>query len=496
MKGLNLAKLLAIDIGAESGRAILGILEDGILKLKEIHRFQNGPINIMGSYHWNIYQLYQEIIKAITICVEEEKVQPDSIGIDTWGVDYGLLNKDGNMIGLPYAYRDSRTDMAIEKFSKLLPKDKIYQLTGIQFMQFNTLFQLFAEKENSESIFNEAASLLFMPDIFSYLLTGKKKSEFTFATTSQLYNPQNNDWDEELFSALGIPIDIMQEIVQPGSIIGYTTKHIQNQTGVNEIPVIAVASHDTGSAIAAIPASGNDWAYLSSGTWSLMGIESRHSIINEKTYQYNFTNEGGVEHTFRVLKNIVGLWLLQQCKKSWSKEKNYTYDELTVLASKSSDFTAIIDPDDPTFFNPQDMPSAIIEYCQRTNQRIPEKYGDFVQIILQSLALKYRYVLDQLNEISVNKINRLYVTGGGIRNKVLNQYIANATGLEVITALAEGTAAGNVLVQAMALGEINSLTVIRQIVNRSIETHSYHPQQTKEWNQAYDTFLKLIKDLK
>lgn len=487
-----MVKLLAIDIGAESGRAILGSLENGVLKLKEIHRFQNGPINILGSLHWNIYHLYQEIIKSITICVEQEKVQPNSIGIDTWGVDYALLNQDGKLIGLPYAYRDSRTNKAIDKFSGIMAKDKIYQLTGIQFMQFNTLFQLFAEKENSNTIFSKVASLLFMPDIFNYLLTGIKKSEFTFATTSQLCNPRNNNWDDEIFAALGISKNIMQDIVQSGTVIGYISKHIQNQTGVKEIPVIAVASHDTSSAIAAIPAMSNDWAYLSSGTWSLMGIESKHAIINEKTYHYNFTNEGGVDQTFTVLKNITGLWLLQECRKLWSKETEMSYDQLVELTLKSSRFSAFINPDDQAFFNPDNMPSAIGEFCRKTNQQIPEKYGDFVEIILESLALKYRYVLDQLNELSSNKINRLYITGGGIRNKILNQYIANATGLEVVTALSEGTAAGNTLVQAKALGIVNSLTEIRQVVNRSIETKSYHPQQTNEWNQAYSLFLKLI----
>jgi rhamnulokinase len=487
-----MVKLLAIDIGAESGRAILGTLEDGILKLKEIHRFQNGPINILGSLHWNIYHLYQEIIKSIAICVKIEKVQPDSIGIDTWGVDYLLMNKDEKPIGLPYAYRDSRTDKAIEKFSAIMAKDKIYELTGIQFMQFNTLFQLFAEKENSDSIFNEAATLLFIPDIFNYLLTGVKKSEFTFATTSQLYNPQKNNWDDELFTALGISKDIMQDIVQPGTIIGHINKHIQKQTGVNQIPVIAVASHDTGSAIAAIPAMGNGWAYLSSGTWSLMGIESKYAIINEKTYQYNFTNEGGVDQTFTVLKNITGLWLLQECRKSWSKKKDISYDHLVELALKSSRFVSFINPDDQAFFNPLDMPSAIKEFCQRTNQQIPENLGGFVQIILESLALKYRHVLDQLNEISANRINRLYITGGGIQNILLNQYIADATGLEVVTALSEGTAAGNTLVQAKALGITNSLTEIRQVISRSIETQSYQPKQTNEWNQAYTRFLKLL----
>lgn len=485
-------KLLAIDIGAESGRAILGILDQGKVDLKEIHRFPNDPISISGSSHWNIYNLYSEIINAIKICVEQEKIELNAIGIDTWGVDYALLNKNGDLIGLPHTYRDSRTNGTIDEFSQLISKNRIYDLTGIQFLQLNTLFQLFAEKKYSPSKIDETTDLLFMPDIFNYLLTGVKKSEFTFATTSQLYNPIKKDWDDELFNALGISKNIMQEIVQPGTVIGYLSKHIQNLTGIKEIPVIAVASHDTGSAVAAIPGVGEDWAYLSSGTWSLMGIESREAIISEKTHRYNFTNEGGVEHTFRVLKNIVGLWLLQQCKKSWDRERSYTYDELTNLALDSSKFTAYVNSDDYTFFNPEDMPSAIKEYCTASNQRIPKTHGEFVQIILQSLALKYRNVMDQLHEISAKKINKLYITGGGIQNKILNQYIADATGIEVITALSEGTAAGNILVQALALGEIGSLFELRQIINRSIKTQIYHPRQSQEWDQAYDKFLKLL----
>jgi len=446
----------------------------------------------LGSLHWNIYQLYREIIKALAICVETEKIQPDAIGIDTWGVDYALLNRDGNFIGLPYAYRDSRTDQAIEEFSQLFSKHKIYQLTGIQFLQFNTLFQLYAERKNSDTIFNQATDLLFMPDIFNYLLTGVKTSEFSFATTSQLYNPEKNDWDDELFSALGISGVIMQEIVQPGTIIGYVHDNIQKQTDINEIPVVAVASHDTGSAIAAIPAAGEDWAYISSGTWSLMGIESKKPIISEKSYQYNFTNEGGVDHTFRVLKNIMGLWLLQQCKKAWQKEKDFSYDELVALAAQAPQLITFVDPDDPAFFNPEDMPTAMLDYCKKTSQNTPEKYGEFVRIILQSLALKYRYVLDQLREISATPIKRLYITGGGIQNRLLNQSIANATGIETIIALAEGTAVGNIMVQAMALGEVQSLAEIRQVINHSIETQVYYPQQVNEWDQAYHNFLKLI----
>ncbi len=298
---------LAIDMGAESGRAILGTIKNQKLSMKEIYSFPNSPIHILGSVHWNVNQLYKEILAALTICAKNEKCRPESIGIDTWGVDYGLLNSEGDFIGTPYAYRDKRTDRAIEEFSDVIPKEQIYHLTGIQLLQFNTLFQLFAEKKQNPSLFEHAADLLFMPDIFNYFLTGIKKSEFSFATTSQLYNPLKDKWEEQLFKALDIPVTLMQEIVQPGTMIGPISDSVCEQTGIDPIPVVAVASHDTGSAIAAIPALEDDCAYISTGTWSLIGIESKMPIITEKSYQYNFTNEGGVDHIFRILKNIVGL---------------------------------------------------------------------------------------------------------------------------------------------------------------------------------------------
>jgi rhamnulokinase len=485
-------RFLAIDLGAESGKSILGIYDEEKVILKEIYRFPNSTINIMGSLHWNILQLYKEIIQSLIICGENEGFKPDAIGIDTWGVDYALLSREGYFLGIPYAYRDKRTNNAVEEFVKDFSQEQIYNLTGIQFLQFNTLFQLYAEKKNHPLIFNSACDLLFMPDIFNYLLTGTKRSEFSFATTSQLFNPRKNEWVDELFIALGVSKSIMQEVVPPGTIIGYISEHIGRQTGIKDIPVVAVASHDTASAVAAIPAAGKNWAYISSGTWSLMGIENDWPIINKKSYQYNFTNEGGVGSTFRVLKNITGLWLLQQCKKSWKNQRDYSYDDLITLASKAPLCKVFIDPDHSAFFNPENMPTAISDYCRDTGQQVPEDHGECVQIILQSLALKYRYVLEQLQEISSKKIEKIYVTGGGIQNQLLNQYIANATGVRVITALAEGTAAGNIMVQAMALEEIDSPAGIRKVINNSIETQHYEPQQVVEWNEAYTHFLNFI----
>jgi rhamnulokinase len=485
-------KFLAFDIGAESGRALLGNLKDNKIELKEIHRFPNGMMNVLGHYHWNIYRLYEEIQKSLEICAIEEKVMPEAIGIDTWGVDYALLAKDGSILEVPFAYRDPRTNSAIEEFFTIVPRKKIYELTGNQFLQFNTLFQLYAAKRDKSPILEMATDLLFMPDVLNYMITGIKKSEFTYATTSQLYNPMKNDWEDELFKALDISRSIMQEIVSPGTILGDLHEAICRQVGIDPLPVIAVAAHDTGSAIAAIPAAGTNWAYISSGTWSLMGIESAKPLISPKTLEYNLTNEGGVGYTFRVLKNIMGLWLLQQCRKSWS-DQNYDYGTLVELAKTASPFKAFLDPEAPDFLNPDDMPTAIAGYCRRTGQYEPASHAEVVRMILESLALKYRFTLDQLKDVSPFNIEKIYIIGGGVQNKTLCQFTANATGLPVIAALVEGTAVGNIMVQAMALGYVNSLREIRKVIGNSFEPTVYEPQQVQQWENAYDNFLTIIK---
>ncbi|MBN1181216.1 MAG: rhamnulokinase [Bacteroidales bacterium] len=484
---------LAIDIGAESGRGILGTLKDGKLTVKEIHRFTNGPHNVLGSLHWNILHLYEESIQAIINCVQNENVQPNAIGVDTWGVDYALLNKKGSFLDMPFAYRDSRTDNAIEEFTKIIPKERIYELTGIQFMQFNTLFQLFADKESRPCTLSAATDLLFMPDILNYVLTGQKVTDFSFATTSQLFNPNKMDWEDELLDALGISKSIMQKVVLPGTVIGNMIDNLCLQTGVKKLPVVAVASHDTGSAIAAIPAQGDDWAYISSGTWSLMGIESKHPIINETSYKYNITNEGGVEKTIRVLKNIMGLWLLQRTKAAWDKEKQYTYPELVELAKGAPQFKSFVDPDDSTFLYPENMAVAIHDFCKKTGQPVPANHAETVQCIFQSLAMKYRDTIDQLRDLSKKPLKKLYVTGGGSKNELLNQYIANATGAEVIAALPEGTAVGNIMVQAMAMGDVKDLEEIREVISRSFPLKSFKPENINAWEEAYQNYKKHTK---
>jgi len=386
-RDMNKKHFLAFDLGASSGRAILGTLESGKLKLKEVHRFKNQMSRIHGNYYWNIYNLFDELKTGLKKCISEFGVQPDSIGVDTWGVDYSLVSKSGQLIGLPFAYRDHRTDNAIEDFFKVLPKKETYLLSGIQFMQFNTLFQLFASKQEKHSRLNIAESLLFTPDTLNYLFTGIKKNEYTIASTSQLLKPGKAEWETKLFEAAEISTELVEEIIQPGTEVGNILTEIQEDTGSKEIPCIAVASHDTASAIASVPADGGNWAYLSSGTWSLLGIESAEPLVSEQTLGMNFTNEGGVEGTTRFLKNIMGMWLIQECKRIWDKEIVLDWQAIVDLSKDAKPFKSLINPDHSTFLNPGNMPLAIQEYCKQTNQPVPETKGEIARCIYDSLVL-------------------------------------------------------------------------------------------------------------
>lgn len=481
---------LAFDLGAESGRAILGTLEDNKISLRELTRFPTGMLFVNGHYRWNIYRFYEEMLVAMSKA-SAQKFKPLSVGFDTWGVDFALLAEDGSFLDMPVCYRDSRTDGMMEAFFRLIPREEVYQLTGIQFMQLNTLFQLYSLVHSQSPLLKYAAHCLFVPDIFHYLFTGVKKSEFTFATTSQLFNPIKNTWETKFFDVMQLPVSLMQEIVQPGTFIGDLKQEIGKKTGLGQLPVVAVATHDTGSAIAAIPARGRNWAYISSGTWSLMGIESSVPVINEKTYAFNLTNEGGVEHTFRVLKNIMGLWLIQQCRTAWGKEK-FSYDEIVQMSKKARPFSAFIDPDAPSFLNPPDMPAAIVQYCRSTGQSVPEDEGTISRIVYESLALKYRYVLDQLREIAGFPIDTIYIIGGGVQNEFLCQCTANACGIPVVTGPSEGTALGNIMVQAMAAGKVNSRSAIREIIRNSFPVKMYEPSDTSVWEDAYEKFRKIM----
>jgi len=486
---------LAIDLGAESGRVILGTLSPDKLALKEIHRFANGMLHIQGKYYWNIGNIYQEIIKALEFCIRQEKVQPEAIGIDTWGVDFGLLSKDGTLLGLPYAYRDGRTKNAIEEFTALIKKQEIYSITGTLFASYNTLFQLYAAKKYHPELIEAAADLLFIPDLLAYFLTGNKKTEFSFATTSQLFNPITNEWDQKLFDLLKIPVQIMQEVVDAGAVIGLLDDEVCRATGINKIPVIAVATHDTNSAIVSIPATGDNWAFISSGTWSLMGIESSVPDLTAKCYEMNLTNEGGVWHSYNILKNHMGLWLLQQCKKIW-KDKNYSYVQLTEMAAEASEFAGFIDVDDLCFLNPPDMCAAISRYFCKTNQWVSQTPGQITRIILESLAFKYRQTMEELIDVSGKSIDEIYVTGGGIHNQLLSQFTANATGRVVKTALPEGAAAGNIMMQAVGMGYLHSLREIRTIIANSWEVKLYRPIDRLKWDDSFGLYKDIVSSIR
>jgi rhamnulokinase len=482
---------LAFDLGASSGRAILGTLEDGKLALTEIHRFKNQMSRIHGSYYWNIYSLFDELKTGLKKCVTEFKIQPDSIGIDTWGVDYSLISDSGQLIGLPFAYRDHRTDNAIEEFSKVLSKKETYMLSGIQFMQFNTLFQLYASKKEKYSRLNIAKSLLFTPDTLNYLFTGVKKNEYTIASTSQLLKPGKAEWETKLFETAGIPENIVEEIVQPGVEIGKILDEIQEETGSTEIPCIAVASHDTASAIASVPANGGNWAYLSSGTWSLLGIESPVPIVTEESMTMNFTNEGGVEGTTRFLKNIMGMWLIQECKRIWDEEKEMEWQEIVDLCTEAEHFKCFINPDNSVFLNPGNMPKAIQEYCAATNQAIPETKGEIARCIYDSLVLKYKFTITQIESLTGKPIEKLHIIGGGANNKMMNQLTADAIGIPVLAGPTEATATGNLMLQAKAVGAVQSLDEMREVIKNSFEIEEYLPSPQLDWEAAYKRFEAL-----
>jgi rhamnulokinase len=480
------SRFLAFDLGASSGRAILGELgDDDRLAVSEAHRFSNSMVDVEGHLHWDAPKLLAEIHEGM----RRGGCEPDSIGIDTWGVDYTLIDAGGKQIGLPYAYRDRRTEGAVEAFATKMPLNRLYELTGIQILTFDTLFQLYAAARDEPRVIRSANRLLMMADLFNYQLTGVEASEFTLATTTHLYSPWSHGWDEEVISALGVPRRLFQRIVEPGTILGELSVGARTATGLGRVPVAAVACHDTGSAVAAVPADGEEFAYISSGTWSLMGIESRRPIINEASNRNNITNEGGVEHTYRVLKNIAGLWLVQECRRVWGG--GYGYDELVALAEAGEPNVAVIDPDWHGFLNPPSMPEAIAEYCTKTGQNPPRNHGEIIRVALEGLALAYRYTLTQLEEASGRKIRSIYIIGGGSRNVLLNRFAANAMGRRVYAGPAEATAIGNLLVQAMATGRVRNLKHIRKIVRSSSEITEYEPTDTGTWDESYTKFIEL-----
>ncbi len=483
---------LAFDLGASSGRAILGTLTNDKLELTEIHRFINQMQLINGHYFWNIFSLFNELKTGLKKCVKEYGIQPESIGVDTWGVDFVHLNKEGLIISLPFAYRDSRTNTSMDDLFQIIPQEDVYAQTGIQFMQFNSLFQLFSMVKDQSSLMEITDSILFMPDALNYLFSGVKKSEFSIASTSQMIVPGTCDWSYELVEKVGIPKHILQEIILPGTILGNITKEVAVETGSKSVPVIAVAGHDTASAIVSVPGSLNNFAYISSGTWSLMGIECQKPHISEETRQLNFTNEGGVDGTTRFLKNIMGMWLIQEVQRIWEAEgMKYSWTAMVELARRSEPFQFLINPDDPMFLNPRDMTQAIRDFCYQTAQGTPQNHGEVIRCIYDSLALKYRFTLEQIRDVSDHSIDVIHIIGGGANNHFLNQLTADATGLDVVAGPTEATAIGNIMIQAKALGYVGSLAEIRQIVADSSELVRFVPSNELDWDEAYNRYLRI-----
>jgi rhamnulokinase len=472
---------LAFDFGAESGRAVLAHLHSGILTTEEAHRFPNEPVEYGGSRHWDVMRLWLEVQRTLA---KLDSVPLASMGVDAWGVDYALLGDRGELLQNPYHYRDGRTQGVMEQVFARVPREEIYRITGIQFMPINTLYQLFAARQQTPSILAAARTLLTIPDLFHYWLTGNAVCEFTNATTSQMVDAASRSWAKDLLQRLELPANLPARIVEPGTVVGALLAH-SAATRLEGTPVITPATHDTGSAVAAIAAR-NGTAFLSSGTWSMVGTELDAPVLTAEALRYNFTNEGGVAGTTRLLKNVMGLWMLQCCRREWAaRGLQYDYRELMELAANQAPFGHLVDPDDASFLNPPDMLAAMDACCARTQQPTPQSPGAYVRAIFESLALKYRLVIENLERVSGQRIEQIRIIGGGSRNRLLNQFTADATGRRVLAGPAEATALGNIAMQILATGEASSLAEVRAIVDRSFPTEIFEPLRTDEWDAPF-----------
>ena len=482
----------AVDLGATSGRTIIGSINVGQLHLEEVTRFPNHLIEQGGHFYWDIYALYFEMIRGLKE-VAQRGLKITSIGIDTWGVDFVMIGDDGAILRNPRAYRDPITFEAMDDYLKhVISRKEVYDITGIQFMNFNSIFQLYAMKQEGNSALKHAQKILFVPDALSWMLTGNEVCEYTIASTSQLLDPRTKQLDERLLASLGLTRSMFGKMVNPGTPIGILTDEVQKMTGLGPVPVIAVAGHDTGSAVAAVPAKDEKFAYLSSGTWSLMGIETKDAIISDLSYERNFTNEGGIEGTTRFLKNICGMWIYERCRKEWPEEvRKLSHPELQGSAMQVEAFRSIINPDDAQFANPDSMINAIQQYCRKTNQPVPETPAEICRCIFDSLALRYKQVFQWMQEFAPFKLEVLHIIGGGSLNKYLNQFTANATGATVLAGPQECTAIGNIMMQAKAAHLVKDIWEMRQIIAYSVDLVKYEPTDKAVWDQAFDKYLKI-----
>lgn len=485
-------RVLAFDFGASSGRAIIGKFENGKIELEEVHRFSNDPVSVGGTTYWDVLRLFYEIKQGIIKAKQAGGF--DSIGIDTWGVDFGLLDEFGCLLENPIHYRDKRTVGMIEEAEKYISKREMYDITGIQFMELNTVFQLLALKKERPHILERADKMLFMPDLFAYMLTGEKNTEYSIATTSQMIDLETNSWSEKLLSKLGISTDIFAPIVKSGTKVGYLSKEICEECGVESVPVIAVCEHDTQSAISAVPCPDGEFAFISSGTWSLFGTELDKPVVNDTTYEINVTNEGGYDFSTGFLKNIIGLWLIQESRRQWAREGvNYSYADLEKLALEAEPFKCFIDPDAPEFVPHGNLPERVREYCKKTNQPVPETVGEIMRCIYESLAMKYRETFDKIKECTGKSYNVLHVIGGGTKDTLLCQLTANSCGCEVKAGPIEATVLGNLAVQLISHGEIKDIKEAREIIASSENVVTYVPQDKDLWSENFEKYLKATK---
>lgn len=489
----NKKYFFAVDLGATSGRTIVGSLCDGKIEQEELTRFNNNLIETGGHVYWDIYALYSEIINGLKIAAKRG-IEIASIGIDTWGCDFLCIAADGAVLRNPLAYRDPHTVGVMEKFfDKAVDKQTVYAKTGIQFMNFNSLFQLYAMREAGNSALANADMILFIPDALGYMLTGNAVCEYTVASTSQLLNPMTKDLDADLLASLGIARDRFGKMVMPGTVVGTLTPEVQRLTGLGAVPVVAVAGHDTASAVAAVPAANEHFAYLSSGTWSLMGIETRNAVINARSSELNFTNEGGIDGTTRFLKNICGMWIYERCRKEFV-DAPQSHADLQAEAMAQQPFRCLVNPDDAAFANPPSMIGAIQDYCRTTGQYVPQGYAEIIRCVFDSLSLRYRQVFTWLKEFADFRLDTLYIIGGGSLNNYLNQMTANSCGVTVKAGPQEATAIGNIMLQAKAAGIVNDIWEMRGIIANSVEQRVFEPQDKSLWDEAYDKFIKVIRN--
>lgn len=489
---------LAVDIGASSGRHVLGLLDGGKLRLEEVYRFENGGVEAAGRLQWDLLGQWSHIRQGLRAAAVKCGGNITSVGVDTWGVDFGLLGRGDELLGNPYAYRDSRTNGLMEKAFGIVSREEIFRHTGLQFMQFNTLFQLLAMKLSGSPLLDIAESLLMMPDLFHWLLTGVKSNEMTDSSTTQFYDPAKGDWALDLLAKFSLPSRILGPITQPGTSLGLLRQSVAAECGLLTTKVVLPGTHDTASAVMAVPARSQpgvrpDWCYLSLGTWALLGIESPKPVINDTVLKLNFTNEGGIGGTTRLLKNITGLWLVQECRRVWNHAgANLDWEALNQLSAAASPLRAFINPDAPEFGGPTDMPEAIRQFCAKSGQTVPEDKGAVLRCALESIAMKFRQVVEWCEQLNGGRIETIHIVGGGTKNRQLCQFAADSTGRRVVSGPVEATAIGNVMMQAVAAGDVASIAEAREVIRRSFPVEEFEPKNTAAWDEAYPRFLKVV----